>query len=262
MQGLDVEYVDPILCYLIGVSEVYQIVEFTKANTLVERTMVATLETMCPLSTQICTVVEASQMIKTYRHICKTKSLIFNNVRLEGSRTRFVPPLTRSHKYQCAFRGCNKEAGIWIPWHPGRGVQHLPLESYDGSVACVGDSSSSSPQVLISDFAATQKRNSAQHVVVTCSWKCYCRVTAYLSGLGGQMFFHIYVVRGTRRAPQELKRELKAEVDRREAENGFGWRPKPGEYDGLIDALDFELHIFPRKRSDRKLCVLGNTNED
>ena len=254
MQRFIAEHVDSIICYLTGISEVYQIIELTQEGDLgwsrvkghrVRHMMVSTLGAMCSLSKHICTMVEETQLINTYRHICTTKSLILKNVRLEGFRRNFCV----SGKYQCAFKSCQKEAGVWLPWHPGRGVQHLPLESYDGSVECVGDSASGSPQQLVADFAASQQRTLEKHVVVACSFKCYCRVKAYLYDLGGNMWRHIYVVRGTKRVPEQLERALEAvmnqrDLDDRRSGNEMCWSAVPGEYDGLIDALDREQHIL------------------
>ena len=113
----------------------------------------------------------------------------------------------------------------------------------------MGDSASGSPQQLVADFAASQQRTLEKHVVVACSFKCYCRVKAYLYDLGGNMWRHIYVVKGTKRVPEQLKRALEAVMNQRDLEdrrsgNRMCWSAEPGEYDGLIDALDREQHIL------------------
>ena len=254
MQRFITEHVNSIICYLTGISEGHQIIEFTQEKDLEEddllrRMMVSTLGTMCPLSTHIRTMVEESQLIKTYRHVCTTKSLILKNVRIERSPKSCVQLLTGLRKYQCAFKSCQKEAGVWMPWHPGRGVQHSPEESYDGSIECVGDGPSSSPQELVAEFAASQQRTLEKYVVVVCSFKCYCRVKAYLYGLGGNMWRHIYVVRGTKQVPEQLKRALEKVMHQRDLEdrrsgNRMCWSAEPGEYDRLIDDLDCEQHTF------------------
>ena len=250
MQRFIAEHVDSIICYLTGISEVYQIIELTQEGDLrwsrvkghrVRHMMVSTLGAMCSLSKHICTMVEETQLINTYRHICTTKSLILKNVRLEGFRRNVYV----SGKYQCAFKSCQKEAGVWLPWHPGRGVQHLPLESYDGSVECVGDSASGSPQQLVAEFAASQQRTLEKHVVVACSFKCYCRVKAYLHSLGGDMFSNFYVIRGTKQVPKKLLEKLNESIRVRDDEHFksnpvLAWRAEPGEYDEIIDRLDCE----------------------
>ena len=140
-----------------------------------------------------------------------------------------------------------------MPYSPGRGVRHSYKESYEGSIVCVDDGKSGRPQELIEDFEERCRRtawnvdcaDAVERVVVTCSVKCYCRVKAYLYGLGGNMWRHIYVVRGTKSVPFQLKRTLKAVMNQRDLEdrrsgNRMCWSAEPGEYDGLIDALDCE----------------------
>ena len=95
MQRFIAEHVDSIIFYLTGISEVYQIIELTQEGDLeegdlVRHMMVSTLGAMCSLSKHICTMVEETQLINTYRHICTTKSLILKNVRLEGFRRSCV----------------------------------------------------------------------------------------------------------------------------------------------------------------------------
>ena len=246
------EHCNFILQCLTGLLEEYEFLEPTDAGKLLRREIAKTLEVICALSVQICKRLKESHLIKVFLHQSKKKRMISQKLCLEPFGTLSLQPLQGVQKYPCAFRSCTKEAGAWMPYSPGRGVEHLLEESYEGSIGCVGEASAS-PQELVEDFAARLRliarevgsANAVEHVVVACSVKCYCRVKAYLYSLGGDIWRSFHVVRGTKQVPKKLLQTLSEEISRRDLEDlssnfpwDYSWRAKPGDYDQIIDALD------------------------
>ena len=247
------DHVNSIIRWLTGFSEESHVLSLTNTRNLLRCEIFKTLEMMSALSVQISTMLKESPLINVFLHLCKTRRMILQKVCLERFGTRTLQPLYKAQKYPCAFRGCPKKAGVWMPYSPGRGVRHLYKESYEGSIVCVDDGFSGSPQELIEDFEERCRRtawnvdcaDAVERVVVTCSVKCYCRVKAYLHSLGGDMFSNFYVIRGTKQVPKKLLEKLNESIRVRDDEHFksnpvLAWRAEPGEYDEIIDRLDCE----------------------
>ena len=275
---LTAEHWDVIVSYLTGISEAYEIfqcdtpVRYTAAGKAMAETlevMAETLEVMCPLSKNTKDCVNQCHVIQAYQHLRETERTILEKICLEHLRKRYVRSSRGRQRYSCAFRGCQKEAGAWMPYSPGRGVVHLCEESYEGSIVCVGDSASGSPQELVEDFATMMKSWQKSHVLVTCSVKCHRRVKGYLHGLGGGMWRNIYVVRSTKQVPKKLWRAFRQELDQRDKHdmrtgNTACWTAVPGEYDEMVakydDESESELELKPKRR--RPEGVSRNTMTD
>ena len=136
-----------IICVLTGVSEEYMLFQGDNASKRRLR-FSEMLRNLCPLSQKMRHSREQWQVTIIYRHLHKGICFIAERVHVKQLSEQ---PWT-SHTRQCANKRCSNKTGTMLPYHVGRGIVHLRLDHYRGSVFCIGDSASAAPQDTVESF--------------------------------------------------------------------------------------------------------------